>query len=211
MPLRLAQLFRKKHADDQADDLQCWRRIRAGGKEREEACAELYVRYGPTLKSLFGGEGMDMFSVQDLAHDVMIKVITKSHQYYQNEPFRVWLLRIANHSLQDWRKKNANRDLLMEQNMADRTSPLHLIAAPPCPPDQTELRNCIEQHFAKYEAIDPRGATIIKLAALENLRDKEIASVMDMSNDSLRQYKSKARKALQQLLAYCRDLLGEKA
>lgn len=210
MPLGLAHFFRARRAQDQAKDINCLRAILAGGRERESACLELYRRYGVMLKSLFLKGGVDYSTAEDMAHDLMIKVIEDCDKYYEVETFRSWLIKIANNMMTDRYRQAEIRRRLIERSLSERDSPLHLISPPACDADQAELTDCILQHFAEFEAVDPKGAVIIKLSMIEGIQDKEIAYGMNMSYDSLRQYKSKARKLLQKFLEYCLDLLGEK-
>lgn len=203
-----AQKTRSTSSSESFSDIECWRAVVAGGKAREWGCTQLYLRYSELLARKFSRLQLSGMAVEDLVHDVFVKIIKNCDAYREDRPFREWLLTIAQTTLVDHLRKTGQ---LQSANDDDAQSESGMGASPPSeePSGNAALQNCVQASLVAFSEQYPDHAKVIKLAVFEGYCNKELARIIGKEVGNAREYLSQCRKKFKPFLGRCRIYLQE--
>ncbi len=130
---------------------------------------------------------------EDVTSDVFLKVVENIHCFRGNEhQFRNWLYRIATNAVNNYLRKTARRNRLLNVAREQTNSPVT---------DCGELADKLALLREAVFALKPRYQTIITLRFFENLKLTEIAEVLGSSPGTIRSQLARALVKLRKVLA----------
>lgn len=132
---------------------------------------------------------------EEMVNDAFLKVFTRLDQYDGSQPFKPWLRRVLVNTAIDYHRK------FHKQHSFDELQEYHAREAPPVHNDaleQLEYKDVIEllQHLS------PGYRVVFILYVLEGYRHEDIAQELGISVGTSKSNLAKARRKLQELLAY---------
>ena len=132
-------------------------------------------------------------AAEDVTSDVFLKVVENIHCFRGNEhQFRNWLYRIATNAVNNYLRKTARRNRLLNVAREQTNSPV------------TDCGELADKRALLREAVfalQPRYQTIITLRFFENLKLTEIAEVLGSSPGTIRSQLARALVKLRKVLA----------
>ena len=155
--------------------------------------AELYTTLRDPIRSFIAKRVSDSPQVEDLVHDVFLKIHTKIHTLKESEKLTSWVYQIARNSVMDYYRtrretvSGVEEEFLQagaveEPDAGDRLKPV--------------VRRMIEQLPDAYKIP-------LKLADLEDRKHKEIAEELGLSVPGVKSRIQRARRMLKDLLLEC--------
>ncbi len=130
---------------------------------------------------------------EDVTSDVFLKVVENIHCFRGNEhQFRNWLYRIATNAVNNYLRKTARRNRLLNVAREQTNSPVT---------DCGELADKLALLREAVFALKPRYQTIITLRFFENLKLTEISEVLGSSPGTIRSQLARALVKLRKVLA----------
>lgn len=195
---------------ESCSDIECWRAVIAGGKAREWGCTQLYLRYADLLVRKFSRLQLSGLAVEDLVHDVFVKIIKNCHAYREDRPFREWLLTIAQTTLVDHLRKTGQVQAANDANDDGQEWPgMGAGQQSEVQSGNAALQNCVQQSLVAFSEQYPDHAKVIKLAAFEGYCNKELARIIGKEVGNAREYLSQCRKKFKPFLGRCHIYLQE--
>lgn len=175
-------------------DTQLMLRCREGDSD---AASQLIRRNLPHVARFVGRIVRDEHLVEDITHDVFVRVLTAAPRYQPTAKFSTWLYRIATNAARDClnlsrRRSRSGGDSERVTTIQDDDIPDPARAA-----SLDELRAQVNAAIAKLP-LNQRCA--LTLFEFEGLTYEEIAAVMDGTVESVRCLLSRARNQLRQRL-----------
>ncbi len=156
------------------------------------AQSRLYSRFAPKMFGVCLRYADDYETAKDYLQEAFISVFTMLHTYSGNGSFEGWIRRIVvNTALQNLRK-NSIIDYKYELTDVDFSE------------FQTEhiIESISAGELVNIIATLPKGfRTVFNLYAIEGYSHKEIAEMLDISEEGSRSQYSRARKSLQKMIA----------
>ncbi len=204
---------KKTHSNlnsESCSDIECWREVIAGGKAREWGCTHLYLRYADLLNSKFSRLQLSGLAVEDLVHDVFVKIIKNCDAYREDRPFREWLLTVAQTTLVDHLRKTGQEQAANDDSDDEKSAPD--MGASQQSEEQSgnvALQNCVQASLVAFSEQYPDHANVIKLVVFEGYCNKELARIIGKEVGNAREYLSQCRKKFKPFLGRCRIYLQE--
>ena len=180
--------FESDHSDEEL--------VRQVQKGHAEAFAMLVTRHTDYLYRIVWRTCPDRHEAEDIVQDVFMKFWKqpKSYDSSRGTKFRTWLTRVAmNRAIDVTRKKKPvpDYDYLMQQSMDDPNIPLHELEEKVA---KVELEEAIRE-------LPERQQHALNLYFYEDLPQKEVAEIMDISVKALESLLMRAKKTLFHMLA----------
>lgn len=196
---------------ESCSDIECWRAVVAGGKAREWGCTQLYLRYADLLVRKFSRLQLSGLAVEDLVHDVFVKIIKNCDAYREDRPFREWLLTVAQTTLVDHLRKTGQVQVANDDERDDGPSASGVGAGQHAEAQSgnAALQNCVQQSLVAFSEQYPDHAKVITLAVFEGYCNKELADIIGKEVGNAREYLSQCRKKFKPFLGRCRIYLQE--
>ena len=195
---------------ESCSDIECWRAVIAGGKAREWGCTQLYLRYADLLVSKFSRLQLSGLAVEDLMHDVFVKIIKNCDAYREDRPFREWLLTVAQTTLVDHLRKTGQEQADNDDSDDGKSDPgMRASQQSEEQPGNVALQNCVQASLVAFSEQYPDHAKVIKLAVFEGYCNKELARIIGKEVGNAREYLSQCRKKFKPFLGRCRIYLQE--
>jgi RNA polymerase sigma-70 factor (ECF subfamily) len=166
--------------------------LHAAQKGDREAFAALVERYWDRLYRWLHLMTRDRHSAEDLAQEAFLKAFAGLHLFRPGSNFRAWLFRIAH---------NCYVNLRRSKTRACQPYPEHLPSAEEGPVEQTLSRESMEllgRAVGRLPA-DFRSAFLLRIE--EGLSFRQIAEVLDLTEETARWRVFKARQKLLTSLA----------
>ena len=184
------------------DQQQIIRKIRLGGRDREQAVAELYTRFSPGLYGYFMRSGVAQDDVQELVQDVFVQVVRKVHTFRGESKISTWLWSVArNRRLMYFRQKHPPVQELNESMFThDGPSSEERL-------QHTDMKECVEEGFGRFAAVEQDKAEVLRLVVWHGWSMKDVAGFLDKKLGATREYLSQCRKKLKPFIAHCVELL----
>lgn len=205
-----AKKSRPTSNSESCSDIECWRAVVAGGRAREWGCTQLYMRYADLLVGKFSKLRLSGLAVEDLVHDVFVKIIKNCHAYREDRPFREWLLIVAQTTLVDHLRKTGQEQAANDESDEGLSEPG--LGANQQFDEQSgnaALQNCVQASLIAFSEQYPDHAKVIKLAVFEGYCNKELAHIIGKEVGNAREYLSQCRKKFKPFLGRCRIYLQE--
>ena len=166
----------------------------------ESAYHKLYDRFWKKIYSVAIQYVKSSQTAQDIVQDVFIKVWIKREELPSIRNFNDWLFIIArNMIISDLRKKTPRYGLEISETTALKEDSLL--------PDQQlafkETGKFISEAIAK---LPPRQKQVYQLSRTEHLNYKEIAGMLDISSNTVREHVTQALKSIRN---YLKEKLGD--
>jgi RNA polymerase sigma-70 factor, ECF subfamily len=159
----------------------------AGGNQRQKAFDCLYLRYVDGLKSYFFYTlGRDTEKAKDFVHDLFVKLLETPELFDAGRKFKPWIYRVAtNMCNNEFRnRKVAARYEYHFRHSAGDTTYLN--------EQEIKLQDCIKK-------LNPEERSLIVLRFRINLRIKEIASIYNCAEGTVKSRLFYATKELTKL------------
>lgn len=157
--------------------------------------AALYLRYRDPIMNYCYYRLGDREESEDAASVIFIKALDHLPGFaVRGDSFRSWLFRIAHNEIADRhraRARHPSRSLTSEPNLPDSASPLEDAAI--ASDNRARVRHLLAQ-------LSPRERAVLELRAAE-LATREIAEVLQISEQNVRTAQSRAVSRLRGLLA----------
>ncbi|MFH1769051.1 MAG: RNA polymerase sigma factor [Parcubacteria group bacterium] len=136
------------------------------------------------------------FEAEDLAQDTFIKAYKKFDSVKDKKKVKSWLFSIARNVTVDFFRRKKEKTITLDNTMLEnyaRENAIDYQAQVINTEISKELQSCIEQ-------LQPEDRTIIKLLYYEGFSYKEIATMMNMNQNTLKSKLHRARQSLQELI-----------
>lgn len=164
-------MFRRSSFKDASDEAL----MAALQKGRQQALAELYLRYNEKLRYyFFRMTGRDAERARDLCQDLFVKVADHVHRFRSTGVFRTWLYSMAHNMCKNHYRHQQVVDAALRDLRWDAQAPPdpNLLAQL----DESAFRECLDRTLAQLDA-DRRGAFLLRHR--EGLSLREIAAIQD--------------------------------
>jgi RNA polymerase sigma-70 factor (ECF subfamily) len=188
------------------EDARILRGLRAG---IEEAYEELIERYEHPVYSIVYRLLGNQSDASDVVQDVFLKVFRGVKSFRQQSSLRTWIYRIAvneAHNQRRWFVRHCRREVSLENECPERTTPLKFASDPGRSPfDQaldSENRLIIERALSR---INPVFRTAVVLRDIQNLSYEEIAEILQVSLGTVKSRILRGREALRRELTQRQD------
>ncbi len=185
------------HTGLSEEEARILRGLRAGIEEAYEELIERYEQqlYGMIYRLL--GNQMD---AADVVQEVFLKVFRTINSFREQSSLRTWIYRIAvneAHNHRRWFARHCRNEVSMEEERADRQSPLERAADPGRSPFEQVLehenKTLIERALTR---INPVFRTAVVLRDIQNLSYEEIADILQISLGTVKSRILRGREAL---------------
>jgi RNA polymerase sigma-70 factor (ECF subfamily) len=174
---------------NQPDDIELINRL---ADNDEFAFAEIYGRYAEKLAGYAASKLYSLEDAQDVIHDIFVKLWTDRKELNVSSNLKTYLFTIARYRIIDKIRKNITREdyAVMLQSLAQAYEPNieQKIAV-------KELERTIEQSL---EELSPNVKRVYRLSREEHLSIMEIAQMLGLSEQTVKNQLSAALKHLRQ-------------
>ena len=161
---------------------------------------EIYNNYSPKVKRYLNS----IFSIEDsedILQDIFFKIYTGLPAFKGDATLNTWIYRIATNTLLDKLKSNAHKFTKMQHELNPST--LHYENSQYQSTfdkriEKEEMNDCIRQFINE---LTEKNRTVFVLSQYENLTNKEIADILNISIDSVKIRLHRAKEMLKALLS----------
>ncbi|MDH3648566.1 MAG: RNA polymerase sigma factor [Saprospiraceae bacterium] len=159
-----------------------------------DAVSVLFERYKKVLYSFFVHMSHDRMLSEDLVQNVFVRVIRYSKQFKGEGSFRAWMFTIARNVLADHYRKGSRMKFeeaneQVEQIQSDDSPYESLI--------QDERKQLLHQAIGK---LDHDKRELLILVKLQEMKYREVATMLDMNESTVKVKVFRAMKELQKIL-----------
>jgi len=155
----------------------------------------LYERYHKMLFGYFFKLTRNQEMSEDLVNDVFLKILHSKSQYRGDGIFRVWMFRIAHSMFVDAYKKNkrlvVKENVLMSENEGGEAEDSHQLI------ERKENKKLIHQALLR---LNKKEREVIILSKLDELKYKEVAEILNCSEEAAKVRTFRALKNLKNVL-----------
>ena len=158
-----------------------------------DVVVELYERYQLRIFRYLYYQIGDLQTAEDLTSEVFIRMINALHDYNQEKfSFQAWLFRIArNLSIDNFRTTNIRMDVRLDENqIATHDDPLDLV----------EQGLTSEQLGRALGRLSANQRDVVIMRFVNGMSIREVAEVMNKSQDSIKGLQRRALLALREIL-----------
>lgn len=167
--------------------------IHKAKKADPDVVVELYERYQLRVFRYLYYQIGDQQTAEDLTSEVFIRMINALHDYNQEKfSFQAWLFRIArNLSIDHFRRTNIRMDVRLDENqIATHDDPLDLV----------EQGLTSEQLGRALGRLSANQRDVVIMRFVNGMSIREVAEVMNKSQDSIKGLQRRALLALREIL-----------
>lgn len=177
--------------------------LRADGKPRQAAVAQLFTRYGREFKGYFRRHGASEAQAEDLLQDTFVKVIRSLDGYSGSGAFEAWLWAIArNTMLSEFRSRASDKASVsldeQEPEVAER-----LINRDGSAGSDPADADCVERGLAAFADRFAEYANVLERVAVDDWGYEELAQYRNCGAGAAREYLSQCRKRLWEYIGHC--------
>lgn len=165
----------------------------------------LYTTYAPQVKGLCYRYVLDAETAEDITHECFIKILSRinSFEWKGNGSLRAWISKIAVHASLDYIRTNKKLTSISDNVLNypdnetdDEVHSLFEIVK------QKDISK--ETLLLLLEQISESNRIVFNLYAIDQLKHKEIAELLEISEENSRTRLKRARNQLKELLSvYC--------
>ena len=179
--------------DDSNDVLAEWDIVRRAQEYDEPAVEALYQKYYPKIYNYAFLQMGDAQASEDLASDVMLKMIESMHKYtFRGLPFGAWVFRIARNRLIDLHRRRRRR------GEVDLSGTLSSALASPQVLAERALERGQIQVALKHLTDEQRQVIVLKF--IQGFDNRSIGKIMGRSEGAIKSLQHRALGALRRLL-----------
>jgi len=179
--------------DDSDDVLAEWDIVRRAQEYDEPAVEALYQKYYPKIYNYAFLQMGDAQASEDLASDVMLKMIESMHKYtFRGLPFGAWVFRIARNRLIDLHRRRRRR------GEVDLSGTLSSALASPQVLAERALERGQIQVALKHLTDEQRQVIVLKF--IQGFDNRSIGKIMGRSEGAIKSLQHRALGALRRLL-----------
>jgi len=179
--------------DDSNDVLAEWDIVRRAQEYDEPAVEALYQKYYPKIYNYAFMQMGDAQASEDLASDVMLKMIESMHKYtFRGLPFGAWVFRIARNRLIDLHRRRRRR------GEVDLSGTLSSALASPHALAERALERGQIQVALKHLTDEQRQVIVLKF--IQGFDNRSIGQIMGRSEGAIKSLQHRALGALRRLM-----------
>ena len=179
--------------EDSNDVLAEWDIVRRAQEYDEPAVEALYQKYYPKIYNYAFLQMGDAQASEDLASDVMLKMIESMHKYtFRGLPFGAWVFRIARNRLIDLHRRRRRR------GEVDLSGTLSSALASPQVLAERALERGQIQVALKHLTDEQRQVIVLKF--IQGFDNRSIGKIMGRSEGAIKSLQHRALGALRRLL-----------
>lgn len=175
--------------------------LRQGAGAAELGARLLYDAYWARLVRFFMLHRQPDGQAEELASEVLFKVVLKIHTLREDAAFTGWLWQIARNELAGHTRRNN----LEEIQLAEEAWQLALAAMPDEGHGEATVQRCLQGQLERFRQEHPERAFCIEQAVLEGWDGTAMAVFLGRSYGATREYLSQCRKKIAQYLHPCLD------
>ena len=181
------------HRDDSDDVLAEWDIVRRAQEYDEPAVEALYQKYYPKIYNYAFLQMGDAQASEDLASDVMLKMIESMHKYtFRGLPFGAWVFRIARNRLIDLHRRRRRRgEVDLSGSLSSALASPHVLA-------ERALERGQIQVALKHLTDEQRQVIVLKF--IQGFDNRSIGKIMGRSEGAIKSLQHRALGALRRLL-----------
>jgi len=181
--------------EDRADVLAEWQFVQRAQRHDEAAVQALYETYYPKIYNYAFMQMGDIHAAEDLASDVMLKMIESLHKYtFRGLPFGAWVFRIARNRLIDLHRRRKRR------GEVDLSETLAATLASPQVLAERALERGQLQVALKHLTDEQRQVIVLKF--IEGFDNRSAGKIMGRSEGAIKSLQHRALGALRRVLDY---------
>lgn len=170
-----------------------WDLVKRAQEFDEAAIEALYQTYYPKIYSYAFLQMGDVQAAEDLASDVMLKMIESIHKYrFRGLPFGAWVFRIARNRLIDLHRRRRRRG---EVDLSETIS--STLANPQALAERALERGQL-QVALKHLTDEQRQVIVLKF--IQGFDNRSVGRIMDRSEGAIKSLQHRALGALRRLL-----------
>ena len=174
--------------------LQEWLLVQRAQVLEEAALASLYSTYYPRIYNYAFLHLGDIQSAEDLASDVMLKVLESIKKYrFKGTPFSAWVFRIARNRLIDLHRRRKRH------GEVDLTEPLAAMQIGPQTLAERALDRGQLQLALKYLTDEQRQVIVLKF--IEGFDNASIARILGRSEGAVKSLQHRALNSLRRIMS----------
>ena len=179
--------------DDSDDVLAEWDIVRRAQEYDEPAVEALYQKYYPKIYNYAFLQMGDAQASEDLASDVMLKMIESMHKYtFRGLPFGAWVFRIARNRLIDLHRRRRRRgEVDLSGSLSSALASPHVLA-------ERALERGQIQVALKHLTDEQRQVIVLKF--IQGFDNRSIGKIMGRSEGAIKSLQHRALGALRRLL-----------
>jgi RNA polymerase sigma-70 factor (ECF subfamily) len=179
--------------DDPDDVLAEWDIVRRAQEYDEPAVEALYQKYYPKIYNYAFMQMGDAQASEDLASDVMLKMIESMHKYtFRGLPFGAWVFRIARNRLIDLHRRRRRRgEVDLSGSLSSALASPHVLA-------ERALERGQIQVALKHLTDEQRQVIVLKF--IQGFDNRSIGKIMGRSEGAIKSLQHRALGALRRLL-----------
>jgi RNA polymerase sigma-70 factor (ECF subfamily) len=170
-------------------------------RSQDQALAALVSQYAATLYRVAFSVMRNAADAEDAVQEAFLRVLRHRDSLSEVRDQRVWLVRIVWNIVLDRKRRAKTRPETDDVSELARVLPASGLSA--------EERAAAAQHHAKVlacvEQLPPKERQVLMLSAFEELNSVEIASVLGISESSVRSRLYRARNLMADLLNHARS------
>ncbi|MDD3320540.1 MAG: RNA polymerase sigma factor [Paludibacter sp.] len=160
----------------------------------------LVEKYQPMVFRTVMGFVHSKEDAEDLTQDVFISIYQSLNRFQGDSEFSTWLYRIAVNTSINYVNKQNRRNLF--QQVGDFFQNINSNENFEKNPEELTIEKEREHHIKKaIDSLSEKQRTAFVLSKYDNLSQKEIANIMNISEGAVEQHLQRAKKNLQQNLA----------
>ena len=192
IPVATDSAEREAKAHAQEED---WRLVRLAQQYDEAALASLYQTYHPKIYSYAFMQMGDVQAAEDLASDVMLKMIESINGYrFKGLPFGAWVFRIARNRLIDLHRRRRRRgEVDLSETLASSLANPQSLAERALDRGQIQLA-------LKYLTDEQRQVIVLKF--IQGFDNRSVGRILGRSEGAIKSLQHRALIALRRVLVW---------
>ena len=161
---------------------------------------DIYLEYSPKIRRYLNSH-LTVEDSEDLLQDIFIKIYNSLPNFRGDSSLNTWIYRIATNSVIDRLKSNAHKFNKLQLEINPTTHQFNNIQFETTFEKQIEkeeMNDCIRQFINQ---LTDKNKTVFVLSMYENLTNKEISEILNISIDSVKIRLHRAKESLKTTLS----------
>ena len=161
---------------------------------------DIYLEYSPKIRRYLNSH-LTVEDSEDLLQDIFIKIYNSLPNFRGDSSLNTWIYRIATNSVIDRLKSNAHKFNKLQLEINPTTHQFNNIQFATTFEKQIEkeeMNDCIRQFINQ---LTDKNKTVFVLSMYENLTNKEISEILNISIDSVKIRLHRAKESLKTTLS----------
>jgi RNA polymerase sigma-70 factor (ECF subfamily) len=177
--------------------------LRAGGRARQTAVAQLFERHAREFKRYFRRHGVTHEQAEDLAQETFVKIVQALDTFQGSGSLEGWLWAIARNTLMSqFRVRRGDVELDgLETEQAEM-----LVSAVSDAGSNPAAADCIKRAFDTFSGRYREFAEVLMRVVVDGWDYGELAQFRSCTQGAAREYLSQCRKRLAEFVAPCLEV-----